>query len=90
MKTFYKDPDAVKDYDVDWGAGWLVDDDTISASTWTVPTGITKASDSHTDTRAKVWISGGTVGSSYVLTNRVTTTQGRTDDRSITIKIREQ
>lgn len=83
-----KDPASVLDYKVEWST-WLADD-TIDTSSWTVPTGITKDSDTHTTTAATIWLSGGTVGETYKLTNRITTAGGRTDERSFTISIRER
>jgi len=86
---FYKDPDALKDYAVDW-TDWL-DGDTIAASQWIDATDdLTIESDSFTSTVAIAWISGGTVGQTYVVTNRITTAAGRIDDRSIEIRIQEQ
>jgi hypothetical protein len=81
-----KDPDEVKDYGVDWAL--LLDTDTISTSTWTVPAGITKNSDSNTDTTTTVWVSGGTAGDSYLLQNRVVTAGGRTYDRTCKLKMK--
>jgi hypothetical protein len=72
-----KDPDAVLDYQVDWSA-WL-GVDTISTSTWVVPTGITKNSDTKTTTTATIWLRGGTAGTLYLVTNRIVTAGGRTD-----------
>lgn len=86
--TYTQDPDAVLDYTVDWAA-WL-DDDTISVSTWTAESGIEIADDSSTDTTATVFVSGGTVGERYAVTNHIVTAGGREDDRTLTIRIREQ
>lgn len=83
--TYIKDPSAVLDYVIDWSS-WL-GSDTISTSTWTVPTGITKNSDTKTNTTATIWLSGGTADVEYVLTNRIVTAGGRTDDRSIKIAV---
>ena len=88
MSRFTKDPDATLDYKVDW-ASWLVDD-TITNSTWIVPTGINYETDANDTTSATVWLSGGSVGSSYEVVNRITTTAGRIDDRTITIRIKEK
>jgi hypothetical protein len=87
-KRFDKDPQAVLDYGTDW-ARWL-NDDTITASTWTVPDGITKDSDSHTATATVVWLSGGTAGKTYRVTNHIVTAAGRQDDRTLLIAVRER
>lgn len=88
MQTFIKDPNAVLDYQVNW-VTWL-GSDTIATSTWTVPTGITKASESNTTTTATVWISGGTAGTSYEIVNRIVTAGGRTEDRTLTIMVAQK
>lgn len=87
--TFVKDPDAVLDYTWDWSA-WLASGETITSADVTVPTGIVKNSDSHTTTTVTAWLSGGTDGTGYRVTCRVTTSQGRTDDRSITISCHQR
>jgi hypothetical protein len=83
-----KDPNAVVDYQINW-APWL-DGDTIASSTWVVEAGITKVSDTFTNTTTTIWLSGGTTGP-YRLTNRIVTTNvtPRTQDRTITIRMRE-
>ena len=84
MTRFLKDPAAVLDYGFDWN-DWLADGETISTSTWTVPTGITKDSDSKSDTATIIWLSGGTVDTTYLLTNKIVTSAARTDERSFQI-----
>lgn len=87
---FVKDPAAVLDYKVDWSA-WLSTDETISTSTWPdVPTGITKDSDASTTSTATIWLSGGTDRTDYRVTNRVVTNQGRTDERTLLIQVRDR
>lgn len=86
--AFLKDPDAVLDYQIDW-SNWL-DDDTISTSSWTVPTGITRDSDTNDTTTATIWLSGGTAGTSYSVVNHIVTADGREEDRTITIKCMER
>lgn len=83
--TFLKDPDAVLDYVIDWST-WL-NGDTIATSVWTVPSGITQDSESESSTLATIWLSGGTVGETYQVRNRITTAGGRTEDRTIRIEI---
>lgn len=86
--TFHKDPEAVLDYVVDW-EDWL-DGDTISTSTWTVPTGITKDSDSNSTTTTTIWLSGGTVATRYALVNHIVTAAGREDDRTICVVVKQK
>jgi hypothetical protein len=83
-----KDPDEVLDYAVPW-APRLDPGDTIVTSTWpVVPDGIVKESDSHTDTVATIWLSGGTISTKYTLTNRIVTAGGRTMDQSLRVSIK--
>lgn len=79
--AFTKDPDEVLDYVRDWTA--ILDGDTIATSTWTPDTGITVASSSNTTTAATVWVSGGTLGQTYGIRNRITTAGGRTHDKTL-------
>lgn len=84
-----KDPDAVLDWVWDWNE-WLDDGETISTSTFIPSVGINVDSTSNTTKTATVWLSGGTAGQVYQVTNRITTSSGRTDDRSITIRVTER
>lgn len=89
MTTFIKDPDAVLDYSVDWSK-WLAGDQ-IETSTWSVSDPAIEASgDSNTTTRTTVWLAGGVAGQSYTVTNRITTTGGRTDDRSLVLQVQDR
>jgi hypothetical protein len=83
-----KDPDEVLDYQVDWTD--RLDEDTITSSDWTVPDGITQDSESSSTTTATIWLSGGTLGDTYVLLNRVVTAGGRTMDQSVRLKIKSK
>jgi len=87
-QAFEKDPQAVLDYSIDW-TDWLVSD-TISTSTWTVPSGITKVSDSKTTVKTTIWLSGGTADTDYELINHIVTANSREDDRTITIRVRQK
>jgi hypothetical protein len=99
---FTKDPDAVLDYKFDWApltngaegglSDWLASGETISTRTITVSTGLTKDSDSPTDTNTSitVWLSGGTVGQNYTVACEIVTSDSRTDERTITIKVRNR
>ena len=84
-----KDPDAVLDYGLDW-SNWLASGETISSSSWVVETGLTKDSSSNTTTTTTVWLSGGTAGRTYRITNSIVTSAAREDDRSLLIKVQER
>lgn len=79
-----KDPDEVKDFGLVWADLLLTD--TITGSSWIVPDGITKDSDAFDDDSTTIWLSGGTDGETYRLTNRVTTAGGRTYDETCVLK----
>jgi len=97
--VFIKDPDAILDYKFDWAgltnntkgarADWLGVGETISSYDITPSVGITVDSHSVTDndTSVTVWLSGGEEGVDYIVVCRVSTTAGRTDDRTITISV---
>lgn len=89
MSSFTKDPEAVLDYAFNW-ASWLASGETISTHTVTVPSGLTKDSDSESSGIVTAWISGGTAGTEYTVECKITTSAGRTDERSITINVRER
>jgi hypothetical protein len=89
MPTFTKDPDAILDYGFNW-TNWLADGEKLFSSAWTVPTGITKETESHTDYASMVWLSGGTAGVTYEVINHIVTDSGREDDRTIKIKVQER
>lgn len=88
--TFTKDPDAVLDYSVDWSL-WLAGDE-ISTSEWILAQGalLEKVTDTKTTTKATVWLRGGEAGTTYLVTNRIVTVGGRTDDRTISVKVEER
>ena len=88
--TYTKDPDAVLDYSVDWSL-WLAGDE-ISSSEWILEDGVDleQATASNTATNATVWLRGGEAGTTYLVTNRIVTVGGRTDDRTISIKVEDR
>lgn len=86
---YTKDPNATLDYTWDW-ASYLEEGETLTDSQIIVPSGIILESDSHSDTAAVAWLSGGTVNQVYRVVNRITTSEGRIDDRSIEIRVMER
>ena len=81
-----KDPSAVLDFGFDW-SDWLASGETINTVTITVSTGLTKDSDSESSGIVTIWLSGGTAGTSYTVACKITTSAGRTDERSMTIMV---
>jgi len=91
MSNYVHDPNSVLDYTIDW-TDWLAASETISASSWTVPAGITQTTPapSFTNTVTTIWITGGTLGTDYDLVNHITTNQGREQDQTITLRVRSR
>lgn len=82
-----KGPMADLDFAIDWTA-WLTGGDTLASTDWTVPDGLTTSKDPVVSGgKAIIWFSGGTPGQTYVATCKIVTTQGRTDERELAIRI---
>jgi hypothetical protein len=81
-----KDPNDVDSFGINWAT--RLDGDLISTSDWIVPTGLTEDSASNTTTTTTIWLSSGTDGDDYEITNRITTTGGRTLDQTVKLKVR--
>ena len=84
-----KDPSAVLDYVFDW-TEWLATGETITDHTITADTGITVDSSTESDGKIIVWLSGGTAGINYKVACKITTSAGRTDERTIWIKVTDR
>lgn len=87
--TFTKDPEAILDYIFDW-SDWLATGEIITSATITVPTGLTKASQTTTTTEVIAWISGGVVTTTYRVECKITTNSNRTDVRAINIRVADR
>jgi len=83
---FNKDPDAILDYGFNW-VEWLEEGETIVSAVWIIPNGISLDSQAESTIETLAWLSGGTVGISYNITCHITTSAGREDDRTLTIKV---
>ncbi len=82
-----KDPNARKDYGVDWSL-WLIAPDVIDGVQWIVEPGLTIENEANTDTKTFIEVSGGLPGKSYNCTARVTTVAGLIEDKSFRVVIR--
>ena len=81
-----KDPQETLDYRLNWRAR-IVPGDRIISSVWSVPAGITEGVSTFTDYTTTLWLSGGTVGSTYDFTNTVTTFGGRVMEQTVRVKL---
>ncbi|MGE0180212.1 MAG: hypothetical protein AB7O91_10385 [Sphingomonas sp.] len=93
MSFYLKDPGARIDYAIDWGPAYL-DGQVIAASDWTVTpaeaSGVAIDISSHDLTRTAVTLTGGVPGHVYRIGNRVTLSDGRSDERSLTLRVEER
>lgn len=92
MSFYLKDPQSRVDYAIDWVD--YLDGATIAASIWSVVPaeagGIAVDEASFDLGRAAARLSGGIVGHSYSVSNRVTLSDGSIDERSITLRVEER
>lgn len=88
MSTYVQDPDA----ELDYVEGYTPPEgDSVVSATWTVPAGLTQPQPpTLTGNKATVWLGGGTVGQSYDVTVHFVTAQGREDDRTFSVAIRQR
>lgn len=87
-----KDPQATLDYQLNWSdanGSWL-GSDTIASAVFSTDPGIAAVSSSFTNTTATVWLAGGTAGTAYNVTCRITTAAGRVDDRSFRVVVQNR
>ena len=93
------DPGEDLDYTCDWGE--FLDDggspsDTISQSSWSIdpdPGGSPAPQlhdSSYTVSTTTIWVSGAELGMIYLLTNTIVTTEGRTAQRSLTLRCEQR
>jgi hypothetical protein len=94
MTLLLKDPDAVLDYSVDWGAEYLDADDVLSTSDWTVSPdeadGVSIVGSTFDAKIAIVKAGGGIEGRLYRLDNHVVMESGRVDSRSIVLRVEKR
>ena len=93
MTFLLKDPSAVLDYSIDWGAEYL-SGDALTNSNWSVspdePGGAEIAGSEFDLLIATVQVSGGEPGKIYRVINQVTTASGREDSRSIILRVEKR
>jgi hypothetical protein len=92
MSFYLKDPQSRVDYAIDW-SGYL-DGQVVAGSAWSVQPaeagGLAVDAASFDLARTAATLAGGVVGHVYTATNRVTLSDGRSDQRSITLRVEER
>ena len=86
---YLKDPSAVLDWAFDW-TDWLATSETIANHTITADPGIVVDSSTENAGIVTVWLSGGKAGEWYKIACLITTSAGRTDERTISIQVQER
>jgi hypothetical protein len=85
---FVKDPGAVIDYAVSWGAGYLSGEDIIN-SDWLVapaePEGLTVPASRIEPGATVATLAGGRAGHVYRVANRISLSSGRCDERTLVV-----
>ena len=98
LETFIKQPNEVKDYDIDYSPWLLPIGDTLDEVVPTVEC-LTDPDDTTlicgvndvltTTTRAKFWVRGGTAGNRYKLTALAYTVEGRVDESELIFVVKD-
>lgn len=94
MSIFVKDPGASVNHAVDWDAFYLAGR-SIDGSVWSVlPSGDTDAlqlaAPRVVGGRTAVTLTGGASGRIYRVTNRVTLSDGSSDERTLVVRVEER
>ena len=89
LEKFTKQPADVQDYDIDFSEYLAPFADTGATHTVVVDAGITVLLSTLQTGVVKVWLSGGTTGTSYKVTATLTTTGGRVKQAEILVKVKE-
>ena len=91
MRTVNGTPQAIKtpgslvDFAVDWRQ-WLAPGESIATSSWSCTPALPLSAQGEAGGIATTVVGGGVDGTTYRLTNSVTTTGGRQDSRTIVIR----
>ena len=86
--TIVKDPQAILDYYIDFSS-WIPAGDTVDTFAAT-GTGVTVDSYTVVDGVMQIWVSGGVLGVVGHVIGRLTTVQGRTDERTVYFRIKNR
>lgn len=91
MNTFAQDPDATYDYKINWKLLMVeLGGDTIDSSSWSVTGDATVSNASASDTATVIFVGDGTAGNTVTVTNHITTTGGRTYEKSFKVYFKQE
>ena len=89
LGIFNKQPVEVVDYDIDYSE-WMTSADSLQSATVDVaPTGLVVESTFINSPRVKIWVSGGSSGTTYKLTVTATTKDGRIKQDEFKVKVKD-
>lgn len=91
MSYLLVDPDSELNFQFDW-SDWLVEEDTIASRLWTITpmnSGSPSTPELTNHTSEVVFVTGLLLGKVYRLSERITTVQGITDERSIVLRVEQ-
>jgi len=74
-------------YKIDWTEP-MENQTTIELSEWVVPTGLTSHGEAINDKTTVIWLSGGTAGTTYIISNTITTNGLWKDRQDVRIRVR--
>jgi hypothetical protein len=80
-----QDPDDLLPATIDWSE--FLGAETLTSSQWTAEEGVTISSPTRDDTTTTVWISGGTIGQTFKITNSIVTSGAREKDFSFNVRM---
>lgn len=79
-----KPPNSVNSYTMDWSDLG----ETVTSSSWSVPSGLTQVSGSFGASSSFIQVSGGVACNTYEVTNFINTSSGQTSSRSVVFHFR--
>ena len=92
MSFYLKDPQSRVDYAIDWSA--YLAGHTIAGSAWSVspdePGGVAVDASGFAPAQTSATLTGGVAGHVYSVSNHVTLSDGRSDDRSLTLRVEQR
>ena len=90
MSLFVKDPGSSLDHAVDWDSFYLAGRSILASSWSVVPPGLTLGEPRLVGGRTAIRLTGGEPGLLYRVTNRVTLSDGNSDERTLVVRVEDR